>query len=123
MSDTATLLCLVDDDPSVRKAIVRLLRSAELEARAFEHPAAFLEYAALQPIHVAILDVWLPGMNGLEVQARLREIAPQTRVIIITARDESATRTAALEGGAVAFMTKPLCAEAFLAAIQTALVS
>lgn len=120
--DLGELICLVDDDASVRKALVRLLRSAGFEARAFERSAEFLEYAALQPIRLVILDVWMPEMDGLQVQARLREIAPQTRVIIITARDESATRAAALQAGAVAFITKPLCDEAFLGAVHAALV-
>src|SRR4051812_11827855 len=100
-------ICLVDDDPSVRKALLRLLRSAGLQARAFESGREFLEYAAHEPMRLAILDIRMPEVSGLEVQARLREIAPEIPVIIITAQDETVTRKAALDAGAVAFVAKP----------------
>jgi len=121
-TDSADLICLLDDDASIRKALVRLLNSAGFDACAFEHSTEFLAYAAASPMRLAILDVWMPGMNGLDVQARLREIAPQIPVIVMTARDERATRNLAVSTGAIAFITKPFRDDIFLAAVHAALL-
>jgi DNA-binding NarL/FixJ family response regulator len=63
----------------------------------------------------------MPEMNGVEVQERLRELSPDTRVIIITAREEPAIRTAAMETGAFGFLGKPFDDEAFLALVRSVL--
>ena len=67
-------ICVLDDDASVRKSIVQLLDSDQLKARSFEEPEAFLAHARKHTVPLAVLDVRMPKMNGLEVQARLREI-------------------------------------------------
>ncbi len=72
---------------------------------------------------MAVIDVWMPLMNGLEVQARLRELSPSTRVIIFTGKGDSGIRTSALNAGASAFLTKPLDDEEFLTAIRCAFAS
>jgi FixJ family two-component response regulator len=63
----------------------------------------------------------MPEANGIEVQERLRELSPDTRVIVITGREEAAIRTAALAGGAFAFLVKPFDDEAFLGLVRSAL--
>lgn len=63
----------------------------------------------------------MPSMNGLEVQKRLREISPSTRVIILTGKDDARVRAAALSAGALAFFTKPFDDEEFITAIRLAL--
>jgi FixJ family two-component response regulator len=68
-----------------------------------------------------VLDVWMPEVNGVEVQERLRKLSPGTRVIIITAREEPAIREAAMEAGAFAFLDKPFDDETFLALVRSAL--
>jgi FixJ family two-component response regulator len=122
LSDTsAAIICLLDDDPAVLKGITRLLLSADWSVQAFTDPHQFLLYAETHRTPVAVLDVWMPEMNGLEVQSRLRELSPSTRVIIFTGRDDPVVRTTALKAGASAFFIKPFDDEEFLTAVQMAL--
>src|SRR5260370_28921925 len=72
---------LLDDDVSMLKALGRLLNSAGFIVEKFNHPATFLARLELAPCRVAILDVWMPHMNGLEVQACLRRDSTQTQII------------------------------------------
>ncbi len=74
-------------------------------------------------ISLALVDVWMAESNGLQVQARLREISPETKVIIMTARETPAIRAAALQGGAFGFLVKPFDDEAFLCLVRQALSS
>jgi len=118
-----TAICLLDDQPSILKGLVRLLASADLSAEPFSDPNEFLSYAGFHRSPLAVIDVWMPSMNGLEVQSRLREISPSTRVIILTAHDDPRMRSTALDAGAYAFLTKPFNSEEFLTAVQLALVA
>jgi FixJ family two-component response regulator len=68
---------LLDDDVSMLKALGRLMNSAGFIVEKFNHPAAFLARLEHAPCRVAILDVWMPDMNGLEVQACLRRDSPR----------------------------------------------
>src|SRR6266567_8677686 len=98
---------LLDDDVSMLKALGRLMNSAGLIAEKFSDPLAFLAKLEHAPCRVAILDVWMPQMNGLEVQARLRQDSPETRIIFMTGRDDPSVRQTALDAGAFAFLAKP----------------
>ena len=98
---------LLDDDASMLKALGRLLNSAGFIVEKFNHPATFLARLEHARCRVAILDVWMPQMNGLEVQACLRRDSPETRVIFISGRDDPPVRQTALDSGAVAFLAKP----------------
>ena len=115
------VICLLDDDPSVLKAVGRLLSSAGWQAQQFSDPEKFLEYAKIHRAPVAVIDVWMPIMSGLEVQSRLQEVSPSTRVIIFTGKDDPLVRCAALNAGASAFLTKPFDDEELLTAIRLAL--
>jgi FixJ family two-component response regulator len=114
-------VCLVDDDPSVLKSIGRLLASDGLAVRAFDRPKCFLEYVRTNRVPLVVLDIWMEEMNGLEVQAQVAEISPDTRVIIMTGRDYPAAKQAALRSGVFAFFTKPFDGDKFLDAVQMAL--
>jgi FixJ family two-component response regulator len=116
-------ICVLDDDASVRQSIVQLLASDELKARSFEAAEDFLARASEHTVSVAILDLWMPKMNGLEVQARLREMSPETKVIVMSAKGVPEMRAAALKAGAVAFLDKPFDAELFLFLVRQALSS
>ena len=70
---------------------------------------------------LAIIDVWMPEINGLEVQRKLLEMAPSTPVIMMTGRDAPAMRSIALAQGAAAFLAKPFADETLLGAIREAL--
>ena len=115
------VICLLDDDPSVLKAVGRLLSSAGWQAQRFSDPEEFLEYAKIHRSSVAVIDVWMPLMNGLEVQSRLKELSPSTRVIIFTGKDDPLVRSTALNAGASAFLTKPFDDEELLTAVRLAL--
>jgi two-component system response regulator HydG len=115
------VICLLDDDPSVLKAVGRLLSSAGWQAQKFSDPEKFLEYAKIHRAPVAVIDVWMPIMSGLEVQSRLREVSPSTRVIVFTGKDDPLVRSTALNAGASAFLTKPFDEEELLTAIRVAL--
>jgi FixJ family two-component response regulator len=122
MSQQSVTVSLLDDDPSVLKAIGRLLRSAGWAVRTFEDPLAFLDHAAKQSLPVAVIDVCMPAMNGLAVQTHLRNLSPDTRVIFLTSRDDASVREKALAAGAFAFLHKPADDHELLTAIQAAAV-
>jgi FixJ family two-component response regulator len=117
----AFVVCLLDDDPSVLKALGRLLSSADLHAEAFSDCNEFLCYVQIHRPKVALVDVCMPQMSGLEVQSRLREVSPSTRVIIFTANPDPRVRSTALNAGASAFFVKPFDDEELLTAIRLAL--
>lgn len=117
------VVCLLDDDPSVLRAVGRLLSSAGWCVKQFSEPDEFLVYAKIHRVPVAIIDVWMPLMNGLEVQSRLRELSPTTRIIIFTGKDDPRVRSAALNAGASAFLMKPFDDEELLTAVRLALTS
>jgi FixJ family two-component response regulator len=116
-------ICVVDDDAAVLKALQRLLRSAGLQTMVFDDPRLFLEHAKNHVIALAIIDVWMPELNGLEVQRLLHDIAPAIPVIMMTGRDDPGIDGIALAQGAVAFFTKPFDDTVFLEAIHTALLA
>jgi len=120
---SAFAVCLLDDDPSVLKGLGRLFSSAGLDAKTFDDPREFLRYAQTHRPAVALIDVCMPIMSGLEVQSRLGKISPSTRVIIFTGKDDPLVRSTALNAGASAFLTKPFDDEELLTAIRLALTS
>lgn len=116
------LVVVVDDDPSVCRAIKRLLRSVGIAADTFPSGDEFLDTLATMPSYrpdCAILDVQMPGSNGLEVQRRLADTAMP--VIFITAHDDVAVREAALAAGAVAYIRKPFNDHLFIKTVRAAL--
>ena len=121
MPGTVRPICVLDDDFSVLNSLRELLDSDGLEVQTFDNPDLFLAYAQENPVKLAVLDVWLPQMTGIEVQERLREVSPETLVVIITGREESAVRVAAMEAGAFGFLAKPFDDEVFLAMVRSAL--
>jgi FixJ family two-component response regulator len=111
---------LLDDDASMLKALGRLLNSAGFIVEKFNHPADFLSELERRECRVAVLDVWMPDMNGLEVQACLRRHSPKTRVIFITGREDPSVRQTALDAGAFAFLAKPFEDEVLVQLIREA---
>jgi len=119
-SDTE-IVCLVDDDLSVLKSIERLLASDGFSVRAFNKPKEFLTYVQAHAVPLVVLDIWMEEMSGLEVQAQLSALSPQTRVIIITGREDQTAKSTALQLGVIAFFTKPFDDDQFLSAVRRAL--
>jgi FixJ family two-component response regulator len=121
--NNSSAISLLDDHPSVLKGLVRLLSSAGLKAEPFSGPNTFLDYERIHHSPVAVIDIWMPMMNGFEVQSQLRGISPSTRVILLTANDDPSLRANALNAGASAFFTKPCNYEEFLTAVRRALAA
>jgi FixJ family two-component response regulator len=119
----ASPICLLDDDLSMLKALDRLLKSDGFSVETFSDPSTFLSSMGRSPCRVAILDVWMPDMNGLEVQAVLRKDAPETHIIFISGRDDPSVRQTALEAGAFGFLSKPFDDEVFLQLVRKAVAS
>lgn len=117
----AEIVCLVDDEASVLAAVGRLLASDGFVVRAFSDPNAFLAHVETYPVAVAIVDIWMEQMTGLEVQAKLQRISPQTRVIVMTGHQDTAVEEMVMNAGAAAFFTKPFDDDEFLAAVHRAL--
>jgi FixJ family two-component response regulator len=115
------LISIVDDDESVGKALRRLVASAGMRAETFRSAEAFLGSPVCRETVCLILDLHLPGMSGLELQARLAGLRPGLPVVFITSYPDDRVRTRALNGGAVAFLSKPFRQEDLLSAVWQAL--
>ncbi|HEX2827556.1 MAG TPA: response regulator [Burkholderiales bacterium] len=104
------LIAVVDDDATIRRSLDRLLRAHGCDAITFGSGCEFLESVAAAPValHCVVLDMQMPGLDGLEVQRRLRLLRCELPVIFLSARYNSRAREAALRGGALAYFTKPL---------------
>jgi len=113
-------VCLLDDDPSILKATRRLLDSVGWKVEAFSDPIAFLEHAAAHCPDVAVIDILMPQMSGLEVQTRLRRVSPATRVIVLTSNDDPSARVMAMNAGASGFFVKGVESGEFLAGVTAA---
>ena len=120
MSSVAPVVCLVDDDASVRKSVARFLESSGFKVDTFSKPEAFLGHLTAHSVPVAILDIWMENMTGMELLAHLCARSPKTRVIFITAHEDSAAEATVRQAGAFAFFVKPFDNKRFLAAVRDA---
>jgi FixJ family two-component response regulator len=107
VSEPATLVCVVDDDISMREALADLIRSAGWEAEVFASAHEFLARGASAPPSCLVLDVRLPGLSGLDLQARLAELGESAPIVFITGHGDVPTSVRAMKAGAVEFLVKP----------------
>jgi len=124
LNQSKPLIAVVDDDASVCRAMVRLLKSIGMDTQTFASGSEFLTFIKAMPsFHpdCVVLDLQMPGLNGLDVQERLTGDGSPLSVIFITAYDEAGTRERALEGGAVAFLRKPFSDEVLIKALNEAI--
>ena len=115
-----SLIGVIDDDEFMREALSRLLRSAGYKCAAFSSSQEFLDSGPAET-DCLLLDIQMPGLNGLDLQAKLREIDRAIPVIFVTAKADNEARARALQQGAAAFFTKPFNDDALLGAIQSAM--
>jgi FixJ family two-component response regulator len=103
-------VAVIDDDPSVRRALVRLFRSVDFEAFPFASAQAFLNEFRDLTIDCVVLDLQMPDMTGLELQRHLRMAHPsvQLPVVIVTAHDDPGSHERCLAAGAAAYLRKPV---------------
>jgi two-component system response regulator FixJ len=112
---------IVDDDPAIRRSLERLLDAAGFQAVSYATPKAFLGVAAGLPAGCALLDVRMPEMDGLQVQAHLLSIKPDLPIIVMTGQGDVQTAVRAMKAGAVDFIEKPYSDDALIAAIGSAM--
>jgi FixJ family two-component response regulator len=118
------LISVVDDDHSVRESLARLIRSVGFAVQVFGSAEEFLRAGPGRRADCLILDIRMPGMNGLELQRLLSASDPDLPVIVITAHGlDDEVRARALAAGAVDYLLKPLREDEVLEAINAALSS
>jgi FixJ family two-component response regulator len=115
------VICIVDDDDAVRRALARLVESMGMRAEPFDSPAGLLHDGPSEDVDCFLLDVQLPGMDGFELHDRVVDTGLRRPVIFLTAHPDERKRTRAREAGAVAYLEKPFDEQALSRAIQTAL--
>ena len=117
------LVAIVDDDDLMRSALQGLLKAVGLPARAFASAEEFLKSGQQHETACLIADIRMPGISGLELQARLNAEHCRIPTIFITAHGDEKMRMQALRAGAVEFMAKPFDDEALLESVRAALES
>ena len=120
---TENLISIVDDDESIRRTTTLLIESFGFRAAAFESAETFLRSGHLHDTSCLIVDVQMPGMNGLQLQSHLAAVGCGIPIIFITAYEHSASRQRAMQAGAAAFLGKPFSDDQLLQIIRSALTS
>jgi len=115
------LVSIVDDDPSMRSSTRRLLRSSGMRAEVFPSAEEFLQSGHMTETGCLLLDMSMPGINGLELQRRLGETHQLIPIIFLSARASEEEERRALQAGAANFLRKPVSKEALLRAIRAVL--
>jgi len=122
MPELTPLIAIIDDDPSVRRALARLVRSFGLRAETFPSGEGLLRaLASSQRFGCAVMDVQMPGMNGLEVQRRLALEGVALPLVFITAHEGDGIAERAMAAGAVGFLQKPFADQSLIELIRRAL--
>jgi FixJ family two-component response regulator len=103
----SNLIAIIDDNEALQDSLRDLIESAGFEARCFDSGKAFLDSDLYGKAAGLIVDIRMPNMSGLELQARLREQECNVPIIFITAFEDEASRTHAMREGAVGFLVKP----------------
>lgn len=115
------MVVIVDDDESIRGSLGGLMKVAGLPALTFASAEEFLTSGEEKRTGCLIADIRMPGMSGLELQAKLNEAHQRIPIIFITAHGDEKLRLQALRAGAVEFLTKPFDDEALLDSVRAAL--
>ena len=111
----------MDDDPSFRTAVTRLLRAAKYEVRAYASASEFLDSDPCGEPGCILLDLRMPGVSGLDLQESLARMEERLPIIFLTGHGDIPASVRAMKAGAVDFLTKPVRRETLLAAVQNAL--
>jgi len=118
---TRNLISIVDDDESVRRTTKLLVESFGYQSAVFESAESFLKSDQLYDTSCLVVDVQMPGMNGLQLQSHLADEGYSIPTIFITAYADKESRRQAMEAGAVAFLDKPFNDQQLLKSIRSAL--
>jgi two-component system response regulator FixJ len=112
---------VIDDDEAMRNSLAFLLRAAKVEVLTYESASAFLESLPKIKPGCIVTDVRMPGMSGIDLLKRLRQLKVAMPVIVITGHGDVPLAVEAMKGGAADFLEKPFDDDALLAAIRAAL--
>ena len=121
MSVLGSIVFVVDDEPSVRKSLGRLLRAAGYRVEVFPSAREFLRRGREDEIGCLVLDVQMPDLNGLELQQALAESGRSLSIVFITGHGDIPTSVRAMRAGAIDFLSKPFDEKDLLDAIDRAL--
>ncbi len=116
-------IAILDDDRSVRLAISRLLKACHLETETFANCKELLNFLKRDVLDCLVLDLQMPGMNGIDVMRHLGQRGVVLPVVIMTAHDGPGTRETCLSAGALGYVRKPLDVETLLHAIREAMTA
>src|SRR5207248_4933086 len=117
-----SLTFLIDDDASVRKGVARLLRSAGYKSEAFESASDFLTRTEHPGPSCVIVDVRMPGLNGMDLQETLIQRRREEQLVFITGHGDISMCAQAMKAGAVDFLTKPFRDDELLGCVERALI-
>jgi len=123
IQEKVNMVAIVDDDDLMRSALQGLLKAVGLPARTFASAEEFLQSGQQHQTACLIADIRMPGMSGLELQAKLNAERCRIPTIFITAHGDAKMRMQALRAGAVEFLAKPFDDEALLESVRAALES
>ncbi|MDM0107945.1 response regulator [Variovorax sp. J22R24] len=112
---------LVDDDPAVRKSLARVLREEGCSVESFDSAEAFLARTGPAVPGCLVLDVTMPGLDGLALQRRLFDLGQTLPIVFLTGHGDIPMSVQAIKAGAADFLTKPVTADALLAAVRAAI--
>jgi FixJ family two-component response regulator len=112
---------LVDDDPGVRRSLSRVLREGGFDVQAYESAEAFLARPDMALRGCLVLDVSMPGLDGLALQSRLSDVGQAMPIVFLTGHGDIPLSVRAIKAGAADFLTKPVASEALLAAVRAAI--
>jgi FixJ family two-component response regulator len=121
MASVNPVVFIVDDDISVRESLELLVRSVGFRPEIFASANAFLAHSPVTVPQCLVLDISMPGLNGLELQKRIAAERPAMPIIFVTGHGDVPKTVQAMKAGAVEFLTKPFSDEVLLTAIRQAL--
>jgi FixJ family two-component response regulator len=120
-TEIAPVVCLVDDDPSIRRSLTRMLEFDGMSVRAFKEPEPFLAHITDHVAQLAIVDMGMGKMTAMELLTTVREKSPTTRIIFISGDEDHGADLPVGQAGAYAFFVKPFDDSEFLRSVHQAL--
>jgi FixJ family two-component response regulator len=121
LRESGAIIAIVDDDPSVREGLSRLMRSVGLRTETFASAQELLDRPRTEPPSCLVLDLELPGLSGLDLQKRMAEVELEIPIVFLTGHGDIPASVQAMKAGAVEFLCKPVAEQELLKAIQEAI--
>jgi len=121
MPSEPAIVHVIDDDEALRESLAFLLRTADIETKSYASAAAFLDALPLQGLTCIITDVRMPGLSGIDLLRRVKELGIEVPVIVITGHGDVPLAVEAMRFGAVDFLEKPFDDEILLQSVRAAL--